>query len=141
MKKERDYLTELQEALEKEWERGYWEIIEIDLTPQSHNKIKSQLEQQILAKEDFEINTLFGIPVVVDDTIPKDRLWVIKRKGGEGCTVTQEMENTKMNWKKWIDSQVAVVPFIIYLQSLWDYYSIEQRREILRLIREWLRKK
>jgi len=46
-----------------------------------------------------------------------------------------------MNWKKWIDSQVAVVPFIIYLQSLWDYSSMEQRREILQIIREWVRRK
>jgi hypothetical protein len=39
------------------------------------------------------------------------------------------------NYKEWIDSQIGVMPFFIYLGSIWDHASEEQRKEILRLRR------
>ena len=43
----------------------------------------------------------------------------------------------KQNWKKWIDSQVAVVPFIVFLEERLDYMNKKQSKEIIKLIQKW----
>lgn len=79
----RDVLTEIANAIDIEKERCYWEVVEIHLTPSTHKGLLGQFETERKEGEIACIDTLFGIPVVVDDTIPKDRMWVIRRKRRE----------------------------------------------------------
>lgn len=78
-----NYLDALTKSLEKEIQEGLWEVIEIRLRSESHNQLKKELETRSNRRIHM-ITSWFGIPVIVDDTIPSDRVWLIQKKEKEG---------------------------------------------------------
>jgi len=79
-------LDDLMEVYQKAFEKGF-EIIEIDLKPVAHKKLKDELEKTMNKPNINEIKSLFGIPVVIDDTIPSNKLWIMKMKESHNCPV------------------------------------------------------
>jgi len=77
---QRDVLTEIANAIDIEKDRFYWDVVEIHLTPSTHKSLVDELQEDQKEHEIACIDTLFGIPVVVNDTIPEDRMWVIRRR-------------------------------------------------------------
>lgn len=75
-------LDELRKAMDKEVTNSAFRIVEIDLAPAAHEKLRKELEA-MSGKDVHMINTLFGIPVVIDGLVPQDKMWVIKRKRRE----------------------------------------------------------
>jgi len=72
-------LDDFIEILRKQREEGF-EIIEISLRSGVHDEIRDELSKQTNSPNINTIVSLSGIPVVIDDTIPSSKLWIMKRK-------------------------------------------------------------
>ena len=70
-------LSKLREAINEALESS--EVVEIRLT----RKVMKQFEKELSehAHETVRcITAIFGIPVIVDDAVPPDKMWVIGKK-------------------------------------------------------------
>jgi len=71
-------LDYIEEAMKKAWENGFI-LIKIEIKSETHKELKDELETRRLASNNkTQLKTVFGVPVVIDDTIPADRLWIAK---------------------------------------------------------------
>lgn len=71
-------LDRLAECHRKALKEGF-EIVRIDLRPEVHDKLKEELEKT-MRKSIRKISSIYGIPVKIEEFIPQDKLWIIKRK-------------------------------------------------------------
>jgi len=74
-------LCELKKAIREEL-ANYEVVVEIRLKLETHEKIKKELAEMsgIKTSHKHQITSLFGIPIVVDSSIPNDKGWVLTRK-------------------------------------------------------------
>jgi len=73
-----ELLDQLIDAYKEALKEGF-KIIEIDLTPVAHEEIKETLTKR-MNREIHKVTSILGIPVIIDSTIPKDKLWLMKKK-------------------------------------------------------------
>jgi len=72
-------LDDLEEARNKAWKEGF-EIIEISLKTETHEKLKKEVDKMMYFPNFHNIKTVFGIPITIDNTIPSNKLWIMKKK-------------------------------------------------------------
>lgn len=80
-------LSELKKAIDEALEES--DIVEIRLTRRAMKQFEEQLGEHAHEKVRRCITAIFGIPVVVDDAVPPDKMWIIGKKVKGGCVMKE----------------------------------------------------